>query len=275
MLNIQSINNVVYQQIILTNLKRVFILNNQPWHYHLKGIMSSLAKSLIGLGIIVICMSTHARAADKIYRWQDEHNDLTNYAAIPPDDQMGSGSLKIYSPEIGVASNLNLPVRTLSEAEQDLLPSMVNKPVGKAIAGSPAIINKPISNAEASAAVKTAVVVTTAESVNKPTTTIQPRLLSQGSSQTINPIEEIVAQQKISQQVEKIEENVKTAQRIAEDKRREEMQVLAERVRNGAATKKEIAALITYRQTASFKDARSAMALPTKVKAMQKQQQFE
>lgn len=235
--------------------------------------MSSLAKSFIGLTMIIVC--TYASAVDKIYRWQDEQNDLMNYAAIPPDDQMGSDSLKVFSPEIGIATNINLPVRTLTVAEQEMMPSMSSKPLGKVIGGSLAIVNKPISNAEEDAAKTQPATTNAPDDTTTKSITPPPRLLSQGSSQTIKPIDDVMAEQRISQQVEKIEENVKTVQRIAENKRLEEMQVLAERVRNGAATKQEIAALITYRQTASFKDARRAMALPPKVKAMQQSQQFE
>jgi hypothetical protein len=236
--------------------------------------MSNLFKVLVWLSIGLVS-NVAVGAEDTIYTWQDERNDLVNYAGVPPDDQIGSNNLKVFIPEKGLTKEANLAVRTLPANEQNSLPPMITPPA-TVIGGSPSIVNKPMSNAQQDLlkAQQQAAQTVSAETANKPATPA-PRLLSQGNNtQAVNPMVEAYEKQKISQQVDKLEEDAKSAQRIAEERRREEMKILAERVRNGAATKKEIATLITYRQTASFKDARAAMAQP-KGKAVQKPQEFE
>ena len=95
-------------------------------------------------------------------------------------------------------------------------------------------------------------------------TSSKPQVLASGGNTqlVVDPLEE----EKLNEQEVKLEQQAKSARRIAMDKRREEMKSLAERVRNGAASRQEIAALVTYRQTASFGESRSALARPKTAK---------
>ena len=200
-------------------------------------------------------------ADDTIYTWQDQQNDLTNYAAIPPEDQFGSDNLKVFNPEKGLTTNASLPAR-------DPLLSSTTTPNGAtatpAAPGTPAgaVISQTPGTAPAASTTKTEVAATTQPAdLSKPAA----KVLTQGASQqTTYPVDDPEQKRKISEQNEKLEASAKTAKRVAEERRMDEMKDLAERVRNGAATKKEIAALMMYRQTANFRDARKAMAAPVK-----------
>lgn len=227
---------------------------------------------------LTICSVTWAD--ETIYTWQDQQSDLTNYAAIPPDDQFGSGNLKVFNPEIGLTTSASLPARDpliLNDAKTALpgtpLAAPANTtaepvtPAGAVISQTPGSVPLPAANSA-----KPPEITSGADPLKPASNT---RILTQGGSnnqQTIYPADDTEQKRKISEQVDKIEASAKTAKRVAEERRLEEMKELAERVRNGAATKKEIAALMMYRQTASFRDARKAMAAPVRTV---KEQSFE
>lgn len=225
---------------------------------------------------LTICSVTWAD--ETIYTWQDQQSDLTNYAAIPPDDQFGSGNLKVFNPEIGLTTSASLPARDplILNDGKTVLPGtaapantmpVAPTPAGAVISQTPGSAPAPATNST-----KTTEIAPGTDPLKPASNT---RILTQGSSssqQTIYPVDDPEQKRKISEQVDKIEASAKTAKRVAEERRLEEMKDLAERVRNGAATKKEIAALMMYRQTASFRDARKAMAAPVRTV---KEQSFE
>lgn len=214
---------------------------------------------------LTICPASWAD--ETIYTWQDQESDLTNYAAIPPDDQIGSDNLKVFHPEKGLVTQASMPAR-----DPLVLDAKTQPPVHPSAATAPSTATPAAANPATSTVIAQTPVAPASQSQNK-TEAIDPgkaannntRVLTQGGSQqTIYPADDPDQKRKISEQVGKIEANAKTAKRVAEERRMDEMKELAERVRNGAATKKEIAALMMYRQTASFRDARKAMAAPVK-----------
>ena len=231
--------------------------------------MRNLIWALTGVVSLSICTTTWAD--DTIYTWQDQ-TDLTNYAAIPPDDQIGSDNLKVFHPEKGLVTQAGLPARdplVLNDGKTmpPVHPSAASSTSPAATSASqsaPATAGAVISQTPGTPAAPAGNAKTDTTDTAK-TPANNARVLTQGSSQpTIYPVDDPDQKRKISEQVEKIEANAKTAKRVAEEKRMDEMKDLAERVRNGAATKKEIAALMMYRQTANFRDARKAMAAPVK-----------
>lgn len=213
-------------------------------------------------GVLLVINCTPSWAEDTIYTWTDQQNDLTNYAGIPPDDQIGTDNLKVFSPEKGLVTNANLPVRDMTAPSTPLIPSKPSSTTNQSQPATspgapPTMTQTPIASS------KPIPPAPPVEEANKlPTNT---RMLTQGTSQpNFNTANDSEEKHKISEQVNRIEESSKSAKKVAEERRLEEMKELAERVRNGAATKKEIAALMMYRQTASFKDARRAMSTPVK-----------
>ncbi|RYZ99133.1 MAG: hypothetical protein EOO68_12820 [Moraxellaceae bacterium] len=187
-------------------------------------------------------------AEDTIYTWTDEQEALTNYGGIPPDEELSSDSVKVLNLQQGVATKLQL------DARHPLPPTGNNTAIPPSASSGPArMIGSstpvpPPSNSAIAEAAKPAV---------------QQGMLASGKVNSFIDSEEA---KKLNDQEAKLEEDAKSARRIAMDKRKEEMKSLAERVRNGAASRQEIAALMTYRQTASFAEARSAMARPKTAK---------
>lgn len=193
-------------------------------------------------------------ANETIYTWTDEQESLTNYGGIPPDDEMGNHAVKVVNLQKGVTTQLEFPTRAVDAAVEKNKELKLLTPPGStppAPASNQKVIGSSAPPAPASSTVEAA-------SPNK------PQMLASGGSAAlvVDPNEA----QKLSEQENKLEEQAKSARRIAMEKRREEMKALAERVRNGAASRQEIAALVTYRQTASFGEARSALARPKTAK---------
>lgn len=205
------------------------------------------------------------QAEDTIYTWTDEQESLTNYGGIPPDEELGSDAVKVIDLQKGVTTRLDFPPRAadaLLEKNQQLKPPAAYGAASNqaAAAGTPATSapkmlgsSTPLPSASATAP---------KPAVPKPTV---PLLASGKSDSFINEEEA----RKLSEQENKLEAQAKSARRIALEKRRDEMKTLAERVRNGAASRQEIAALMTYRQTASFGEARSALARPKSAKKVE------
>lgn len=220
--------------------------------------------------VVSLAACSTAWADETIYTWQDQA-DLTNYAAVPPDDQIGSDNLKVFHPEKGLVTQAGLPARDPLVLNDGKTPppvhSSASTPSGSSqpatTVPSGAVISQTPGATPSSTGTNKAEPAAAPDAAKNPAT--NTRVLTQGSNQqTVYPVDDPDQKRKISEQVDKIEANAKTAKRVAEERRMDEMKDLAERVRNGAATKKEIAALMMYRQTASFRDARKAMAAPVK-----------
>lgn len=219
-------------------------------------------------GTLSLTCGQSSWADDTIYTWQDQQNDLTNYAAIPPDDQISSGNLKVFNPEKGLTTHAALPAR------DPLINPVTGTPVvpanatgAAAPAGTPpgAVVSQTPGSTPAPPAPAKPETASASSQPDPAKPANNAKVLTQGGSQqTIYPVDDPEQKRKISEQNEKLEASAKSAKRVAEEKRMDEMKDLAERVRNGAATKKEIAALMMYRQTANFRDARKAMAAPVK-----------
>ncbi|XID74154.1 hypothetical protein ACF3NA_06190 [Alkanindiges sp. WGS2144] len=198
-------------------------------------------------------LGSNSSLAETIYTWEDEREALTNYGDIPPDDELGADAVKIVNLQQGLTTKVDFPTRAVDEAiEKSRQLSLISPSAGPA-SQNPSATNAPKmigSSAPAS---------TGATLPPQPLANDQPRMLGSGSSNTANDSAEA---QKLNEQEAKLEAQAQSARRIAMDKRKEEMRALAERVRNGAASRQEIAALMTYRQTASFGEARGALARP-------------
>lgn len=203
-----------------------------------------------------IFASQQSLANETIYTWTDEQESLTNYGGIPPDDEIGSNSVKVVNLQKGVTTQLEFPTRAVDAAVERSKELKLLAPPGNTASTA----NTP-TKVIGSSAPPVAVDTPPEAANNKP----QPQVLASGGSAKL--VEDPLESQKLNEQEAKLEAQAKSARRIAMDKRREEMKALAERVRNGAASRQEIAALVTYRQTASFGEARSALARP---KATQK-----
>lgn len=213
--------------------------------------------------LIAVIVSQSAQAGDEtIYTWTDQEA-LTNYGDIPPDDEMQNNAVKVISMQKGVTQKLEFPTRNVNDPNPSSntakLPTMPNS-------GAPTAAT---SNGNGSTSTATTAPKIVGQSnppaadkntpANDDAKANAPTMIASGK---LDPMKEAVEEKKIQDQEAKLEEDAKTARRVAIDKRKQEMQTLAERVRNGAASRQEIATLMTYRQTASFAEARSAMARP-------------
>lgn len=212
-----------------------------------------------------------AHAEDTIYTWTDEQESLTNYGGIPPDEELGSDAVKVIDLQKGVTTKLDFPARAGDAAVEK------NKQALKPPAGYPAAA---ISAMNPNASTEATTVPASAPKMLGSSTPVpppsssaeddkpapQPGMLASGKVSTYIDENE---SKKLNEQENKLEEQAKSARRVALEKRRDEMKALAERVRNGAASRQEIAALMTYRQTASFGEARSALARPKTAKKVE------
>ena len=209
--------------------------------------MSNFYKVLVLTSVIFAAQQSFA--ADSIYTWTEEQNSLTNFGGIPPDDETGNQTVKVIDIQKGLTTRLDFPTRPIDEEIERNKELKLMTPPG--MSAPPVNNNTKVIGSSAPPAPANAV-------VEAPTN--KPQVLASGGSSKlmIDPLES----QKLNDQEEKLEQQAKSARRVAMDKRREEMKILAERVRNGAASRKEIAALVTYRQTASFGEARGALARP-------------
>lgn len=212
-----------------------------------------------------IFASQQSFANETIYTWTEEQNSLTNFGGIPPDDENGNQTIKVVDIQKGVTTQFDFPTRDIDAAiEKNKELKLLSPPGSTAPASSG---NSTATNSTSTTKmIGSSTPVTPANSSNtasEPDNSKPQVLASGGNAQlVIDPLEE----QKLSEQEAKLEQQAKSARRIAMDKRREEMKILAERVRNGAASRQEIAALVTYRQTASFGESRSALARPKSAK---------
>lgn len=202
--------------------------------------------------------SVYAVADETIYTWTDQAA-LTNYGDIPPDDELQNNAVKVLNMQQGVTQKLEFPNRAIVDP---------NNPANKAnVTGSGTSATNP---AIPSAAVTPAAPPRIVGQSNPPpvppkapaTDASKPNAPTMIASGRTDPVKDAIEEKKVIEQEAKLEEDAKSARRVAMDKRKQEMQALAERVRNGAASRQEIAALMTYRQTATFAEARSAMARP-------------
>lgn len=212
-----------------------------------ESIMANFVKVFAFSALILSSYQVQA-AEDTIYTWTDEQEALTNYGGIPPDEELSSDSVKILNLQQGVTTKLQL------DARRPLPPTGNNAAIPPSTSSAPARMigsSTPVPPPSNSAI---------AEAAKPP---VQQGMLASGK---VNSFIDSQEAKKLNDQEAKLEEDAKSARRIAMDKRKEEMKSLAERVRNGAASRQEIAALMTYRQTASFAEARSAMARPKTAK---------
>lgn len=200
-----------------------------------------------------VFVSQQSFANETIYTWTEEQDSLTNFGGIPPDDETGNQVVKVVDIQKGLTTRLDFPTRAVdAEVERNNQLKLLTPP---GMSAPPATSTTKVIG---SSAPPTPTNTPTEAAVSK------PQVLASGGSTklVVDPLES----QKLNDQEEKLEQQAKSARRVAMDKRREEMKGLAERVRNGAASRQEIAALMTYRQTASFGEARSALARPKTAK---------
>lgn len=240
---------------------KAIITLNQGSGSHIMKIMTISYRAV--LLTFAIFASQQSFANETIYTWEEE-NSLTNFGGIPPDDENGNQTVKVVDVQKGITTQFDFPTRAIDAA--------VEKNKELKLLSPPSSTAPTSSNGNSSASTTKMIGSSTPPApahTNNPTpemTSSKPKpqvLASGGNTQlVIDPLEE----EKLSEQEAKLEEQAKSARRIAMEKRREEMKSLAERVRNGAASRQEIAALVTYRQTASFGESRSALARPKTAK---------
>jgi hypothetical protein len=216
--------------------------------------MAKLIK-IFAFSTLLLSLQT-AYADDTIYTWTDEQESLTNYGGIPPDEELSSDAVKVINLQKGITTKLDFPTRNVDELVEK------NRQLAKSSAGSQT--ESTATSTPKILSSSTPVAPTPSTETAKPAS--QPGMLASGKVNSFIDSEEA---KKLSEQEAKLEEQAKSARRIAIDKRKEEMKALAERVRNGAASRQEIAALMTYRQTASFGEARGALARPKTAKKVQ------
>lgn len=211
-------------------------------------------------------------AEDTIYTWTDEQESLTNYGGIPPDEELGSDAVKVIDLQKGVTTKVDFPARAVDATVEK------NKPQLKPHAGYPAAAiaamnpNAQTEAATPAASTSTPKMLGSSTPVPPAGNTEQAKPAAQSGMLASGKVSSFINEEeakKLSEQENKLEEQAKSARRIALEKRRDEMKALAERVRNGAASRQEIAALMTYRQTASFGEARSALARPKTAKRVE------
>lgn len=229
------------------------------------------AFSTLALSFQVLSLQA-AYAEDTIYTWTDEQESLTNYGGIPPEEELSSDAVKVIDLQKGITTKVDFPTRAVDAAAEK------NKQQLKPPAGYPAAAvaamnpNAPTEAATPATSSSAPKMLGSSTPVPPPATTDQAKpaaqsgMLASGKASSFIDEEEA---KKLSEQENKLEEQAKSARRIALEKRRDEMKALAERVRNGAASRQEIAALMTYRQTASFGEARSALARPKTAKKVE------
>lgn len=209
--------------------------------------------------------ATHAE--DTIYTWTDEQESLTNYGGIPPDEELGSDAVKVIDLQKGVTTKVDFPARAvdgLIEKNKQQLKSPAGYTAPTTASNAPVDAATPAASAPKM--LGSSMPVPPPASADNAKPTAQPGMLASGKASSLIDEEEA---KKLSEQENKLEEQAKSVRRIALEKRRDEMKALAERVRNGAASRQEIAALMTYRQTASFGEARSALARPKTAKKVE------
>ena len=225
------------------------------------------AFSTLALSFQVLSLQA-ASAEDTIYTWTDEQESLTNYGGIPPEEELSSDAVKVIDLQKGITTKVDFPTRAL-DAAAEKSKQQLKPPAAAAAAMNPNASTEAVTPAASSSAPK---MLGSSTPVPPPATTDQAKpaaqsgMLASGKASSFINEEEA---KKLSEQENKLEEQAKSARRIALEKRRDEMKALAERVRNGAASRQEIAALMTYRQTASFGEARSALARPKTAKKVE------
>ena len=239
---------------------KTIIVINQGTGSHIMKIMTNSCRA--ALLTFAIFASQQSFANETIYTWTEEQNSLTNFGGIPPDDETGNQTVKVVDIQKGVTTQFDFPTRDIDAAvERNRELKLLSPPGSTAPApnnsNATTSTTKMIGSSTPPAPANTN---TTAPEV----TSNKPQVLASGGNTqlVVDPLEE----EKLNEQEVKLEQQAKSARRIAMDKRREEMKSLAERVRNGAASRQEIAALVTYRQTASFGESRSALARPKAAK---------
>ena len=237
---------------------KTIIVINQGTGSHIMKIMTNPCRA--ALLTFAIFASQQSFANETIYTWTEEQNSLTNFGGIPPDDETGNQTVKVVDIQKGVTTQFDFPTRDIDAAvERNRELKLLSPPGSTAPSNSNATTSttKMIGSSTPPAPANTN---TTAPEVTRN----KPQVLASGGNTqlVVDPLEE----EKLNEQEVKLEQQAKSARRIAMDKRREEMKSLAERVRNGAASRQEIAALVTYRQTASFGESRSALARPKAAK---------
>lgn len=223
--------------------------------------------STLALSVQVLPFQT-TQAADTIYTWTDEQESLTNYGGIPPDEELSSDAVKVVDLQKGVTTKVDFPPRAV-DVTIDKNKSPLKPPAGYPAAAIAAMNpDTPTETAPPTASSSTPKMLGSSTPLPSPAPNApneqakpaaQPGMLASGKASSLINEEEA---KKLSEQENKLEEQAKSVRRIALEKRRDEMKALAERVRNGAASRQEIATLMTYRQTASFGEARSALARP-------------
>lgn len=225
------------------------------------------AFSTLALSFQVLSLQA-AYAEDTIYTWTDEQESLTNYGGIPPEEELSSDAVKVIDLQKGITTKVDFPTRAVDAAAEKSKQQL--KPPAAAVAAmNPNAPTEAATPATSSSAPK---MLGSSTPIPPPATTDQAKpaaqsgMLASGKASSFINEEEA---KKLSEQENKLEEQAKSARRIALEKRRDEMKALAERVRNGAASRQEIAALMTYRQTASFGEARSALARPKTAKKVE------
>lgn len=239
---------------------KTIIVINQGTGSHIMKIMTNSCR--VALLTFAIFASQQSFANETIYTWTEEQNSLTNFGGIPPDDETGNQTVKVVDIQKGVTTQFDFPTRDIDAAVERNRELKLLSPPGST-ASAPNNSNATTSTTKmigSSTPPAPANTNTTAPEV----TSNKPQVLASGGNTqlVVDPLEE----EKLNEQEVKLEQQAKSARRIAMDKRREEMKSLAERVRNGAASRQEIAALVTYRQTASFGESRSALARPKTAK---------
>ena len=237
---------------------KTIIVINQGTGSHIMKIMTNSCRA--ALLTFAIFASQQSFANETIYTWTEEQNSLTNFGGIPPDDETGNQTVKVVDIQKGVTTQFDFPTRDIDAAVERNRELKLLSPPGST-ASAPNNSNATTSTTKMiGSSTPPAPANTTAPEV----TSNKPQVLASGGNTqlVVDPLEE----EKLNEQEVKLEQQAKSARRIAMDKRREEMKSLAERVRNGAASRQEIAALVTYRQTASFGESRSALARPKAAK---------
>ncbi|WP_026470810.1 hypothetical protein [Alkanindiges illinoisensis] len=228
------------------------------------------AFSTLALSFEVLSLQA-AYAEDTIYTWTDEQESLTNYGGIPPEEELGSDAVKVIDLQKGITTKVDFPARAV-DAAAEKNKQQLKPPAGYPAAAISAINPNAPTEAATPATSSAPKMLGSSTPVPPPSNTDQAKpaaqsgMLASGKASSFINEEEA---KKLSEQENKLEEQAKSARRIALEKRRDEMKALAERVRNGAASRQEIAALMTYRQTASFGEARSALARPKTAKKVE------
>ena len=241
---------------------KTIIVINQGTGSHIMKIMTNSCRA--ALLTFAIFASQQSFANETIYTWTEEQNSLTNFGGIPPDDETGNQTVKVVDIQKGVTTQFDFPTRDIDAAVERNRELKLLSPPGST-APAPSNSNATTSTTKMiGSSTPPANTNTNTNNTAPEVTSNKPQVLASGGNTqlVVDPLEE----EKLNEQEVKLEQQAKSARRIAMDKRREEMKSLAERVRNGAATRQEIAALVTNRQTASFGESRSALARPKAAK---------